>query len=67
MYHLRTKTEENVYSQDKVVFFGFSSQQHAYSNVLKILQSKTENFQMKSDIFHISAQNVGESIQYTIG
>ena len=31
---------------------------HAYSNILKILQPKKENFQIKnSDIFHISAQN----------
>ena len=32
---------------------------HAYSNILKILPSKNENFQIKnSDIFHISAQNI---------
>ena len=32
---------------------------HAYSNTLKILQAKTENFQIKnSDILHISAQNI---------
>ena len=32
---------------------------HAYSNILKILQPKQENFQIKnSDIFHISAQNI---------
>ena len=32
---------------------------HAYSNILKILSPKNENFQMKkSDIFHISAQNI---------
>ena len=32
---------------------------HAYSNVLKILQPKKENFQIKkSDIFHISTQNI---------
>ena len=32
---------------------------HAYSNILKILQPKTINFQIKnSDIFHISAQNI---------
>ena len=31
---------------------------HAYSNILKILLPKNENFQLKiSDIFHISAQN----------
>ena len=33
---------------------------HANSNVLKILAPKNENFQIKnSDIFHISAQNIG--------
>ena len=32
---------------------------HAYSNILKILQPKPENFQIKnSDIFHISAQTI---------
>ena len=32
---------------------------HAYSNILKILQPKKENFQIKFfDIFHISAQNI---------
>ena len=32
---------------------------HAYSNILKILPPKNENFQIKnSDIFNISAQNI---------
>ena len=32
---------------------------HSYSNILKILRSKSENFQIKnSDIFLISAQNI---------
>ena len=32
---------------------------HAYSNILKILPPKSENFQIKkSDIFHVSAQNI---------
>ena len=32
---------------------------HAYSNILKIIPPKNENFQMKnSDNFHISAQNI---------
>ena len=36
-----------------------SLRKHTYSNILKILQPKTENFQMKnSDIFHIPAQNI---------
>ena len=43
-----------------VVVFFFSLRKHAYSNILKILPSKNENFQIKnkSYIFHISAQNV---------
>ena len=37
----------------------FALRKHAYSNILKILQPKNENFQLKiSDIFHISAQNI---------
>ena len=33
-------------------------QEHAYSNILKILQPIKENFQIKnSDIFHFSSQN----------
>ena len=37
-----------------------SFRKHAYSNILKTLQPKQENFQKKknSDIFHISAQNI---------
>ena len=36
-----------------------SLRKHAYSNVLKILPPKNENFHIKkSDIFHISAQNI---------
>ena len=32
---------------------------HAYSNILKILPPKTENFRIKnSDVFHVSAQNI---------
>ena len=33
---------------------------HAYSNILKLLPPKNNNFQIKkkSDIFHISAQNI---------
>ena len=37
----------------------YSLRKHAYSNILKILQPKEENFQIRnSDIFHISAQNI---------
>ena len=36
-----------------------SLRKHAYSNTLKILPPKNENFQIKiSDIFHISDQNI---------
>ena len=36
-----------------------SLRKYAYSNILKSLPPKNENFQMKtSDIFHISAQNI---------
>ena len=39
--------------------FDHSLRKHAYSNILKILPPKNENFQIKnSDIFHISAQNI---------
>ena len=37
----------------------FTLRKHVYSNILKILQTKMDNFQIKkSDIFHISAQNI---------
>ena len=36
-----------------------SLRKHTYSNTLKILQAKTENFQIKkSDILYISVQNI---------
>ena len=36
-----------------------SLRKHAYSNILKILPPKNENFQIKNpDIFHTSAQNI---------
>ena len=36
-----------------------SLRKHAYSNILKILSPKNENFQIKnSDFFHVSAQNI---------
>ena len=47
------------------ILCGYSSyleltlRKHAYSNILKILPPKNENYQMKnSDIFHISALNI---------
>ena len=43
----------------KITIANLTLQKHAYSNILKILQPKNENFQIKkSDIFHISAQNI---------
>ena len=37
----------------------WSLRKHAYSDILKILPTKNENFQIKkSDIFHTSAQNI---------
>ena len=41
-------------------YYSFTSlRKHAYSNILKTLPPKNENFQIKrSDIFHISAQNI---------
>ena len=37
----------------------FIHYKNAYSNILKILPPKTENFQIKySDILHISVQNI---------
>ena len=37
----------------------FTLRKHAYSNILRILPPKNENFQIKnSDIFQISAQNI---------
>ena len=56
----RFKTLAN-YSQDKdnCVKDTISLRKHAYSNILKILPSKNEDFQeKKSDICHISAQNI---------
>ena len=42
-----------------IVIKHLSLRKHAYSNTLKILQQKKENFQLKkSDIFHIIAQNI---------
>ena len=36
-----------------------SLRKHAYSNILKIVPPKNENFQIKnSDTFHISVQNI---------
>ena len=40
-------------------YYCITLQKHAYSNILRILPPKNENFQVKnSDIFHISAQKI---------
>ena len=40
-------------------FIFYPLRKHAYSNILKILPPKNENFQIKnSDIFQDSAQNI---------
>ena len=58
----------------KIAFMGatilnfLSLRKHAYSNTLKILPPKNENFQIKnSDIFHGSIQNIdcGYSLEPT--
>ena len=46
--------------------FVCSLRKHAYSNILKILPPKNENFQIKNaDIFQMSAQNIdcGSSLE----
>ena len=35
-----------------------SLRKHAYSNILRILTPKNENFLIKNSIFHISVQNI---------
>ena len=48
------------------IYSHYSWCKHDYSNILKILPPKNENFQIKnSDIFHISAQsmNCGYSLE----
>ena len=60
------RNEQSAYGHSEVVGISLgvsevcSLRKHAYSNILKILQPKTENFQVKkkSDIFHISAQHI---------
>ena len=61
--------ETNTSSQPSIIFNMLSVlsidqeflslRKHAYSNILKILPPKNENVQIKkTDIFHISAQNI---------
>ena len=45
------------YNEDRIKRWPL--RKHAFSNILKILQPKKEKLQIKkSDIFHISAQNI---------
>ena len=50
-------------------FFFLSLRKQAYSNILKILPSKTEKLQIKkkSDNFHISAQNIDCGYSLVLG
>ena len=52
---------EDVFSIGAAYMFSYGKHygKHAYSNILKILLPKTENFQIKILLFfHISAQNI---------
>ena len=54
------KISADIYNNFRYIY------KHAYSNILKFLPPKYENFQMKnSDNFHISAQNIdcGDSLE----
>ena len=51
--------DQPVYPRSQLRVYDVPLRKHAYSNKLKILPLKDENFQIKnSDIFHISAQNI---------
>ena len=41
---------------EKFIKYSTSLHKHIYSNILKISPPKPENFQIKTDIFHISSQ-----------
>ena len=52
----RTKISRN----ERAIMICNTLRKHAYSNILKILPPKNENFQIKFFyIFHVSAQNIG--------
>ena len=53
------KSSANIPSMCALLGGYFTLRKHAYSNTLKILSPKNENFQIKnSDIFFISAKNI---------
>ena len=57
--HLMQASEKSLSALILSGSFVFSLRKHAYSNILRILRPKNENFQMKiSHIFLISAQNI---------
>ena len=58
--HIFRLTRLYLWLKDTLVFISaVTLRKHAYSNILIILPSKNENFQIKnSDIFYISAQNI---------
>ena len=54
-----SQTEDRALFENRAFGRSTSLRKHAYSNILKILPPKNENFQIKrNDIFHISAQNI---------
>ena len=58
---MTTNTEHSTHKvPNKSLITGNAIQKHAYSNILKILQPKKENFQIKKTqiFFHIPAQNI---------
>ena len=64
LFYMPAKSKSSgAYAQTRPNFCWWASyvtlRKHDYSNILKILSPKNENFQMKnSDILHISALNI---------
>ena len=59
--HSMVQIDHEIFSTAKeyAQLLGNPLRKHAYSNILKIVPTKNEIFQIKnSDIFHISAQNI---------
>ena len=57
---------QSIAIQQQVMYSHYTLRKHAYSNILKILPPKNENFQIKiSDVFLHSAQNLdcGNSLE----
>ena len=58
-HHHRCVPSEDLDQATHSRFLIKTLRKHTYSNILKILQPKKENFQIKnSDILHIPAQNI---------